>query len=91
MRSQVIREVKIAPAFTKSYRLLPETIKRQADKKNILFQANAFDPRLRTHKLKGPLAGYWAYSVNYHYRVLFSFDTSDVVIYYDIGTHSIYK
>ena len=52
---------------------------------------NAFDPRLRTHKLRGALAGYWAYSVNYQYRVLFRFLASDAVLYYDIGTHDIYR
>jgi hypothetical protein len=34
---------------------------------------DAFDPRLRTHNLKGELSAYWAYSVNREYRILFRF------------------
>lgn len=32
-----------------------------------------FQPSLRTHKLKGNLAGSWACSVNYQFRVVFEF------------------
>jgi hypothetical protein len=38
-----------------------------------MVRKDAFDPRLRTHKLKGELSAYWAYSVNREYRVLFRF------------------
>lgn len=36
-----------------------------------LLAENPFDPRLRTHKLKGKLAGSWASSVAYDLRVVF--------------------
>jgi mRNA-degrading endonuclease YafQ of YafQ-DinJ toxin-antitoxin module len=52
---------------------------------------DAFDPRLRTHKLKGELSAYWAYSVNREYRVLFRFLGPSEVLYYDVGTHEIYR
>ena len=77
--------------FAKSFRTLPVTLQALAEKKDHWFRANACDPRLRTHKLKGTLGGYWSYSVNYQYRVLFQFLASDAVIYYDIGTHEIYR
>ncbi len=55
------------------------------------FRNDAFDPRLRTHKLKAKLSEYWAYSVNREYRILFRFLNPHEVIYYDIGTHEIYR
>jgi mRNA interferase YafQ len=50
------------------------------------FAANPRDPLLRTHKLKGELDGYWAFSVDDDLRVLFRWD-ADVVLLVNIGTH----
>jgi mRNA-degrading endonuclease YafQ of YafQ-DinJ toxin-antitoxin module len=77
--------------FQKSFSRLPPPIKRLAEKKDQWFRTNAFDPRLLTHQLKGPLREYWAYAVNQQYRVLFRFVSPSEVIYYDIGTHTIYR
>lgn len=77
--------------FKKSYRKLHSRIQDLSEKKEKWFRQDAFDPRLRTHKLKGEVEGYWSYSVNYAYRVLFRFIGDHEVIYYDIGTHDIYK
>ena len=38
------------------------------------FGANPADPLLRTHKLKGDLADYWAFSVDDDLRVLFRWE-----------------
>lgn len=83
--------VHLTSDFQKSFRRLPQDIQRLAEKRDQYFRSDAFDSRLNTHKLKGDLAGYWAYSVNYQYRILFAFLGSDEVIYYDIGTHQIYR
>ena len=56
-----------------------------------MFRESPFIPILETHKLGGKLKGYWAYSVDEHYRVLFRFEKEHTVIYFDIGTHEIYK
>ncbi|OQA90972.1 MAG: Plasmid maintenance system killer protein [Elusimicrobia bacterium ADurb.Bin231] len=77
--------------FEKSLKDLPRNIQSLLERKDILFRSDAFHPQLKTHKLKGKLAGFWSYSINYHYRVLFRFITRDEVIYYDIGTHEIYR
>ena len=86
-----VKHVHVAPRFFKSFERLPASIQRLATEKDALFRANPSDPRLRTHKLKGALEGAWAYSVNYQYRVLFRFLSGDEVLYYDIGTHDIYR
>ena len=50
------------------------------------FAANPNDPLLKTHKLKGDLADYWAFSVDDNLRVLFRWD-GDVCFLVNIGTH----
>jgi len=51
---------------------------------------DAFDPRLRTHKLSGDLAGSWTCSAGYDLRIIFSFveyEKADAVLLETIGTH----
>ena len=86
-----ITVVAVTPDFIKSYRLLPARIQRLAESKDQWFRIDAFDVRLKTHKLKGNLFGYWAYSVNRQYRVLFRFTGPHAALYLDAGTHEIYQ
>jgi mRNA-degrading endonuclease YafQ of YafQ-DinJ toxin-antitoxin module len=37
----------------------------------LLLAEDVFDPRIKTHKLKGDLDGVWAWSAGYDLRVLF--------------------
>ena len=85
-----ITTVHITPDFQKAYLRLSNHIQNLATRKDQWLK-DAFDPRLRTHKLKGELSAYWAYSVNREYRVLFRFLSSHEVIYYDVGNHKIYR
>ena len=50
------------------------------------FAADPRDPLLRTHKLKGDLADYWAFSVDDDLRVLFRWD-GDVAFLVNLGSH----
>jgi len=86
-----IFKVHITSEFEKSYRKLPLRVKKLAEKKDKWFRQDAFDSRLHTHKLKGELEGYWSYYANYQYRILFRFIDDNEVIYYDIGTHDVYR
>ncbi len=55
-----------------------------------LLTEDAFDPRLKTHKLKGDLDGVWACSVRRDLRVLFEFIPSDggeAILLLTMGTH----
>lgn len=77
--------------FIKAYKGLPENIKLSAKHKEAMFKANPFNPMLKTHKLKGRLSDCWSYYIDHQYRIIFRFINSKSVIYYDIGTHAIYK
>ncbi len=52
-----------------------------------LFEKDAFNPLLKTHKLSGKLAGHWAFVIEYDCRVVFRFESKNEVILVDIGTH----
>ena len=91
MSPRVISKIHVSSGFTKSFRKLPTPIQDVAIRKDQWFRDDAFDARLKTNKLKGILEGYWAYSVNHQYRVLLRFINNHEVLYYDIGTHDIYK
>lgn len=76
--------------FRKSYKKLPKHIQDIVDKKDVLFRKNPFEHCLRTHKLYGPLKGLWSFWITREYRVLFEF-VKNVVIFYDVGAHNIYR
>lgn len=44
------------------------------------FATDPQDPLLRTHKLKGELAGYWAFSVDEDLRVLFRWEGDEAFL-----------
>jgi addiction module RelE/StbE family toxin len=51
-----------------------------------------FHPSLRTHKLDGNLAGIWACSIDYSYRILFEFistetDEDEAILLINLGSH----
>jgi mRNA-degrading endonuclease YafQ of YafQ-DinJ toxin-antitoxin module len=86
-----ILRIHVTPHFERAYRALSPGLQRLASEKDALFRADAFDPRLKTHILKGRLKGLWSYSVDYCHRVLFEFLTHEHVLYHDIGSHEIYR
>ena len=55
-----------------------------------LLAEDAFDPRLRTHKLKGSLANCWASSAGHDLRIVFEFvlqNGDEAILLLSIGTH----
>jgi addiction module RelE/StbE family toxin len=51
---------------------------------------DAFQPALKTHKLKGELAGSWACSAGYDLRIVFEFvqhEGSEAIQLLTVGTH----
>ena len=53
-------------------------------------ETDAFQPRLRTHKLKGELAQRWSCSAGYDLRVVFRFveyDGQQAILLLTIGSH----
>ena len=76
--------------FQKAYKRLPRRIQDAVDRKDKIFRHNPSHPSLQTHKLHGQLDGLWSFWITRDYRVLFEF-IKDGAIFYDIGTHEIYR
>jgi addiction module RelE/StbE family toxin len=77
--------------FVKSLKKLPKNIVILFENKQSFFIINPFNPLLRTHKLEGKLKEYYSFSVNSEYRVIFKVIDRNKILFFDIGTHEIYK
>jgi mRNA-degrading endonuclease YafQ of YafQ-DinJ toxin-antitoxin module len=93
MRRAVSRELIRTTRFVRAMR---RYIKRHRDAEpNVRealqwLSADAFDPRLKTHKLTGELRDVWACSAGYDLRILFEFvqhDGNEAILLLTIGTH----
>ena len=76
--------------FTRRYKKLPASVKLSAERKEIVFRKDWKNPILSTHKLKGRLAGFWAFSINDRYRIIFEFIDENTVIFHTVGDHGVY-
>ena len=83
-------EIKYTSHFVKHFRKLPTNIKKKACQKEQLFKYNPYLASLNTHKLSGKLKRYYAFSIDYQYRIIFAFEQDGSVTFIEIGSHSIY-
>jgi addiction module RelE/StbE family toxin len=89
VKRQLIR----SSAFVRAAKRLLE---KQPNLENAFYQAltllaeDAFNPKLRTHKLKGKLQGSWACSAGYDLRIVFDIvhhDGSEAILLLTVGSH----
>lgn len=85
-----MKSLVFAPSFKKAFKnatqrkpelvpIITETLKLLAE--------NPFNPQLRSHKLKGRLAGSWSCTVTYDCRIIFSFEKNNEILLMDVGSH----
>jgi len=86
-----ITSVQTTSKFKRSFSKLPKSVQKQAIKKIAIFRDNPKDSSLKTHKLKGKLSHIWSFSVNYSYRIIFTYPKKDIILLQDIGDHRIYQ
>ncbi|NOY35500.1 MAG: type II toxin-antitoxin system mRNA interferase toxin, RelE/StbE family [bacterium] len=79
-----------SPKFERAIKKLTASLVEKVIERTLLFEKDAFDPRLDTHKLHGKLKNQWSFSVDRKYRILFEFDGSDVV-FLDVDDHDLYR
>ena len=83
----------LAPAFVRASRRFLKKHPASADDLEALLhclEADPFAPALRTHKLKGALAGSWAVRAGYDLRVVFRLakhQGQPAIVLEAIGTH----
>jgi addiction module RelE/StbE family toxin len=93
MRQLVNRELIRTTRFVRALRrYLKKHRDAEPDIRNALqlLSADAFDPRLKTHKLTGELQDVWACSAGYDLRILFEFiehNGAEAISLLTMGTH----
>ena len=77
--------------FKREYKKLPTHIKKLAEESERVFRDDPFGRALETHKLHGRFKGYWSFSIDEIYRVIFEFAEKDAIWFHSVGDHSIYN
>ena len=85
------KRIKYSSTFFKNLRKFPRSQLKLLTKQEQIFKQNIFDPRLKTHKLKGELTDFYSFSISYHYRIVFHFENKDTIVFDNVGTHKIYR
>ncbi|MCE9603411.1 MAG: type II toxin-antitoxin system mRNA interferase toxin, RelE/StbE family [Planctomycetia bacterium] len=89
MKRAILQSKSFARASKAYLKTHPKSADAIEDVLNLL-AADAYDPRLRTHKLQGRFDGYWSCSAGYDLRVLFQFVThngEETILLLSLGTH----
>jgi len=84
-------EIVYTDSFKKSYKMLSQKLKKRVALKECTFKDEPFYPSLKTHKLHGKMKDFWAFSINYDYRIVFKFMNDGSVRFDDVGTHKLYE
>ena len=84
-------QITYSAKFEKQYRKLSNEIKNLAQEKIPIFVADRYDSRLKTHKLKGIFDGYFSFSLNNKYRIIFKIVDEENIRFHYVGTHDIYE
>jgi mRNA-degrading endonuclease YafQ of YafQ-DinJ toxin-antitoxin module len=66
---------------------LTEKQKDRLRERLALFKEDIFDKRLKTHRLKGNLKEYYAFSISYSDRIVFRILEDEAVYFIEIGSH----
>ena len=80
-----------SPEFLRRFKKLSRELKLKALEKEKIFRENYRDPRLKTHKLSGKLAGRLGFWIDFKNRIIFSFINPKTACFHSIGSHDIYK
>jgi mRNA-degrading endonuclease YafQ of YafQ-DinJ toxin-antitoxin module len=93
MKPRVNRELIRTTAFIRTLRrVLKGRPQLRPDVESALqmLSNDAFDTRLKTHKLYGDLEGVWACSAGYDLRILFEFvehEDAEAILLFAVGMH----
>ena len=68
---------------------LTEKQKEHLRERLAIFKGDVFDKRLKTHRLKGNLKEYYAFSISYSDRIVFKIIEDNSVYSIDIGRHDV--
>ncbi len=75
--------------FEKYKRQLTEAERKRLKTRLEIFKEDIFDSRLKTHKLKGDMSSYYAFSISYSDRIVFKILDGESVYFVEIGSHDV--
>lgn len=87
--------IKYHSTFLKHYkkRITPyASLKKKFKERVVLFLANKSNPLIHNHPLGGDLEGYCAFSISGDVRVIYKYESDDIILFCDVGSHNqVYK
>ena len=83
-------EIKYKPIFIRQFNGLDLALQEEVIEKIKLFRDKEHHKLLKAHKLHGPLAGRYSFSVNYKTRIVFSYVNKKEIVLLAIGDHAVY-
>ena len=84
-------QVLFKPTFVRSYKKLSVELREEVKEKIEMFKIDTSSPSLKVHKFKGKMKDFYSFSVNYRYRIVFSYKSKNLVTFLNIGDHDVYK
>lgn len=75
--------------WLKYLKKLSDREKEQLKERLSIFKEDAFDKRLKTHRLKGNLKEYYAFSISYSDRIVFRLLGDEEVLFIQVGSHDV--
>jgi mRNA-degrading endonuclease YafQ of YafQ-DinJ toxin-antitoxin module len=90
---KVRRDLVFSPGFDRAFRRCigkNRAVQKEVEAFLERLADDAFEPRLKTHKLKGELTGLWAASAGYDRRIIFRFVQNrdrEAILLLSVGTH----
>ena len=86
-----IEFLKVTSKFARQYNKLSKKVQQETKAKELVFRANPFDSRLKTHKLHGKDREAWGFWITKKHRIKFIFLGNDAALFLEVGTHDIYQ
>jgi len=84
-------EVSFKPSFIRKFNSLTDELRTETLEKIELFKNTENHRRLRVHRLKGRLSNCYSFSVNYKFRIIFSYLSKNEAVLLAIGDHEVYE
>jgi len=83
-------EILYKPSFIWQFNKLDEALQEEVLEKVELFKDKSNHKNLHVHKLGGKLKDFYSFSVNYSFRIVFSYDTKERASFLAVGNHVVY-
>ncbi len=83
-------KVSYAPNFVRQFKAFDDALRQEILEKIHLFQDRKNHKTLKVHKLHGRLVRRYSFSVNYRFRIVFSYLSRAEAVLLAVGDHSIY-